>query len=202
MHEARLTKRQQQVYRFIRQYVQEHGYAPTVREIADRFQMRSPNGVMCHLRALERKGFIQRLHGHARALVLRHEPWEQSIPVYGVVAAGSPVEAIQQQDERLHLDELFPTRRGLFALRVWGNSMIDDHIQDGDLVLIEPQSNPRDGERVVAWIDGEVTLKRFFRERGRIRLEPSNPEMKPIFVSPQDNFRILGVLRGVVRRYD
>jgi repressor LexA len=202
MNEARLTKRQQQVYQFIRQYMQKHGYAPTVREIAERFDMASPNGVMCHLRALERKGFIHRTAGHARALTLRHESPEHSIPVYGIVAAGSPVEAIQQEDDRLQLDELFPTRQGLFALRVRGNSMIEDHIQDGDLVLIQPQSEPQNGQRVVAWIDGDVTLKRFYRERGRIRLEPSNAQMQPIYVSARDNFRILGVLRGVIRRYE
>ncbi|MCS7160582.1 MAG: transcriptional repressor LexA [Gemmatales bacterium] len=200
MLEAQLTPRQREIYRFIRQYAQEHGYVPTVREIARHFGIRSPNGAVCHLRALERKGLLERQRGQARAMVLRHEPWHYSLPIYGVVAAGSPVEALQQE-ERLQLDELFPKHHGLFALRVRGNSMIEDHIQDGDLVLIEPKSNPCEGEPVVAWINGEVTLKRFYRESGGIRLQPANSDMKPIYVSPKDNVRILGVLRGVIRSY-
>jgi repressor LexA len=201
LKEDQLTPRQREIYRFIRQHWQEHGYVPTVREIAEHFGIRSPNGVVGHLRALERKGLILRQPGHARAIVLRHEPWEYSVPVYGVVAAGSPVEAIQQEEERLQLAELFPTRRGLFALRVRGNSMIEDHIQDGDLVLIEPKEHPRNGEPVVAWINGEVTLKRYYHEGNRIRLQPANAELMPIYVTRKDNFRILGVLRGVIRRY-
>lgn len=199
--ESQLTRRQREVYHFLRHYFQEHGYVPTVREIAQHFGIRSPNGVVCHLRALERKGLIERQHGQARAITLRHESWEDSVPVYGIVAAGSPVEAIQQEEEHLRLQELFPTHRNLFALRVRGDSMIEDHIQDGDLVVIEPKNHPRDGEAVIVWVNGEVTLKRFYRESGQIRLQPANAKMKPIYVSPEDDIRVLGVLRGVIRRY-
>lgn len=201
MLEAQLTPRQREIYRYIRQFAQERGYVPTVREIASHFGIRSPNGVVCHLRALERKGLLERRRGQARAMVLRHEPWQGSIPIYGVVAAGSPIEALQQEDERLQLEELFPQHRGLFALRVRGDSMIEEHIQDGDLVLIEPKTNPREGEPVVAWVDGEVTLKRYYREGNRICLQPANSQMKPIYVTAKDNVRILGVLRGVIRCY-
>ena len=196
---SQLTKRQREIYDFIRAKIDERGYGPTVREIGKAFRIRSPNGVMCHLKALEKKGCIRRQGNAARAIELvGRRPGEASLPLLGAVAAGSPTEAITQ-DETLSLSDLF-SGSDYYALQVRGQSMIEDHIEDGDYVIIRKQETARNGERVVALVDGEATLKKFYKERGRIRLEPSNGRYRPIYVSPGDDIRILGKLVGVVRR--
>jgi repressor LexA len=181
---SQLTQRQKEIYEFIRQKIDARGYGPTVREIGLGFGIRSPNGVMCHLKALEKKGLIIRQSRSARAVQLvDHRPASQGLPMYGAVAAGSPVEAIEQQD-RLEFGDLFGGAN-CYALKVRGQSMIEDHIADGDFVVIHKQETAHNGQRVVAMIDGDVTLKKFYDEADRIRLEPA---------------KILGVLVGVVRK--
>jgi len=194
----RLTSRQQEIYNFIRSKIFARGYGPTVRETADAFGIRSPNGVMCHLRALEKKNMIKREPNMSRAIQLVHDgPSNTGMPLAGVIAAGRPVEAIEQPD-RIDFRDLF-NRPDLFALQVRGKSMIDDQIADGDFVVVKKQETARDGQIVVAIVgDGEATLKRYYRESNRIRLEPANREMKPILAK---NVRIMGVVVGVVRRY-
>jgi repressor LexA len=195
---SQLTQRQKEIYEFIRSKIEARGYGPTVREIGVGFGIKSPNGVMCHLKALEKKGLIIRQEFSARAIQLvDHKRPSAGLPLLGNVAAGSPVEALEQQ-ERLEFDDLFggPQR---YALKVHGQSMIEDHIADGDYVVIHKQETARNGERVVAMIDGEVTLKRFYEETDNIRLEPANGTMKPIIV-PKGAAQILGVLVGVVRK--
>jgi repressor LexA len=195
---SQLTDRQREIYGFIRNKIESRGYGPTVREIGESFEIRSPNGVMCHLKALEKKGLIHREPTHARAIRLAdHRPPMPGLPLLGLVAAGSPTQAVAQ-DERLELGDLFGGQE-LYALRVRGQSMIEDHIDEGDYVVIRKQSEARNGERVVAMINDEVTLKRFYVERDRIRLEPANGAMNPIFVNKGDA-QILGVLVGVVRK--
>ncbi len=194
-----LTSRQREIYDFIKDKIENRGYGPTVREIGTNFKIKSPNGVMCHLKALEKKGLILREEFSARAIQLvdyRHTSAE--LPLLGNVAAGQPFEAGEQQD-RLDFNDLF-TGPDHFALRVRGQSMIEDHIDDGDYVVIRKQETAKSGERVVAMIDNEVTLKRFHVEKGRIRLDPANSSMKPIYVDPSANTRILGVLVGVLRK--
>lgn len=194
-----LTQRQKQIYTFIRDKIESRGYGPTVREIGTHFGIKSPNGVMCHLKALEKKGLIKREGFSARAIQLvGYKPGQSVIPLLGRVAAGSPTLAVET-DEFLDLHAMF-LGDNRYALKVRGNSMIEDHIQDGDYVIIEKQETARNGERVVAMIDGEVTLKRFFKERNRIRLEPSNSSYAPIYVEPGEDIRILGTLIGVIRK--
>jgi repressor LexA len=196
---SQLTDRQRQIYDFIREKIEGRGYGPTVREIGQAFEIQSPNGVMCHLNALEKKGLIQRQRNSARAIQLvDHRPPGVDLPMLGLVAAGRPM-AADAQDERLSFGDLFAGPNH-FALKVRGRSMIDDHIEDGDYVVIRKQETAENGERVVAMIENEVTLKRYHREKDSVRLDPANAEMKPIYVDPESDARILGVLVGVLRR--
>jgi repressor LexA len=193
-----LTERQREVYEFIREKIDSRGYGPTVREIGAKFDIRSPNGVMCHLKALEKKGLIEREGFSARAITLvGHKPGG-GVPLLGKVAAGSPTLAVES-DEWLEFNDMFGGDNH-FALKVRGNSMIDDNIQDGDYVVIKRQETARNGERVVALVEGEATLKKFYKDRNRIRLEPANGEYDPIYVEPDEDIRVLGTLIGVVRQ--
>ena len=194
-----LTPRQRDVYKFIREKIRGRGYGPTVREIAARFDINSPNGVVCHLKALVKKGMITREPNMARAIRLAAEPIEErGLPLAGTIAAGVLHEAIEQ-NERVDFQEMLtPGTKNRFALQVKGDSMIEDQIADGDYVVVQKQRTARKGQIVVALTDdGEATLKRWFPEKNRIRLEPANSSMKPIYVK---NARVLGVVVGVVRK--
>lgn len=195
------TQRQQEVYEFIRERMRTRGYGPTVREIGAQFDIRSPNGVVCHLKALEKKGLIKREPNMSRAIQLATEPVHQrGLPLAGQIAAGVLHEAVEQQ-ERVDFDELFdPENEDLFVLQVRGDSMIDDQIADGDYVVIRRQKTARKGQIVVAITDeGEATLKRWFPEKNRIRLQPANADMKPIYVK---DARVVGTVVGVVRKVE
>ncbi len=194
-----LTQKQQRVYEFIRDKMRNRGYGPTVREIGEQFKIRSPNGVMCHLKALEKKGLITREPKQSRAIQLAAEPLvEKGLPLAGRIAAGVLHEAIEQ-DERVEFAELFDTRnKNLFVLQVQGDSMVEDQIADGDYVIVRKQRTARRGQIVVALTEeNEATLKRWFPEKNRIRLEPANATMKPIYVK---SAKLLGVVVGVVRK--
>ncbi|MEK6236340.1 MAG: transcriptional repressor LexA [Planctomycetales bacterium] len=193
----RLTDKQRKIYEFIRDRIRTRGYGPTVREIGKGFGIKSPNGVMCHLKALEKKGLIKREQNMSRAITLVEEsPQVTGLPLAGRIAAGALQEALGQ-DERIDFGELFRSE-DMFVLEVRGESMIDDHIADGDYVVIRKQETARQGEIVVAITnDNEATLKRWFPEKDRIRLEPANSDMKPIYV---DDARVVGVVVGVVRK--
>lgn len=197
---SQLTERQREIYDFIKQKIESRGYGPTVREIGLGFEIKSPNGVMCHLKALEKKGLIKREGFSARAIMLvDHRPPSASLPLLGLVAAGSPTEAIHQ-DDRLEFDQMF-SGPDMFALKVRGQSMIEDHIDDGDYVIIKKQDSAPNGQRVVAMVDNEVTLKRFYNDKNQIRLEPANSQMQPIVLDKATtDTKILGVLVGVLRK--
>ena len=195
----KLTERQRNVYKFIRDKIRGRGYGPTVREIATRFGIQSPNGVVCHLKALEKKGLIKREPNMSRAIQLMAEPIEvRGLVLAGTIAAGVLHEAIEQ-NERVDFQEMFdPGSKNLFVLQVKGDSMVEDQIADGDYVVVQKQRTARKGQIVVALTDeGEATLKRWFPEKNRIRLEPANSAMKPIYVK---DARVLGVVTGVVRK--
>ena len=197
---SQLTERQREIYDFIREKIESRGYGPTVREIGLGFDIKSPNGVMCHLKALEKKGLIIREGFSARAIQLvDHRHPGADLPLLGRVAAGAPLAAVEQAEERLNFNDLFGGTDH-FALQVQGQSMIEDHIDDGDYVVIRKQETAENGERVVAMIDNEVTLKRFHRDKGQIRLDPANGGMQPIYVDPASDTRVLGVLVGVLRK--
>jgi repressor LexA len=197
---SRLTAKQRQIYEFIKEKIESRGYGPTVREVMHAFGIKSPNGVMCHLNALVNKGCILRQGKSARAIQLvdHRRPGTAELPLLGLVAAGAPTQAVEQED-KLDFGDLF-VGTDHYALKVRGQSMIEDHIDDGDYVVIRKQETAENGERVVAMIDSEVTLKRFHRERGQIRLDPANGKMQPIYLDPTADNRILGVLVGVLRK--
>lgn len=195
---SQLTDRQREIYEFIREKIEARGYGPTVREIGEGFDIKSPNGVMCHLKALERKGLIKREGFRARAIQLsENRQAAASIPLLGRVAAGAPMQAVEQ-DEQLSFKEY--TGSDKFALQVRGQSMIEDHIADGDYVILRKQDTAENGQRVVAMVNNEVTLKRFYKKKDQIRLEPANETMQPIIVNPGDDIKILGVVLAVHRR--
>ena len=192
-----LTSRQQAIYDLIKDMIINRGYGPTVREIGDQFGIRSPNGVMCHLKALEKKGYIFRSPNKSRAIELTSQALGtgRGLPLVGVVAAGA-MELAAEQDERIEFNDMFHGE-GQFVLEVRGDSMIDAHISSGDYVVIQKQSTARPGQMVVAQTDeGEATLKYWHPEAKRIRLQPANAEMEPIYVK---NASVLGVVIGVVR---
>lgn len=195
----RLTQRQRAIYEYIRDKMRNRGYGPTVRELGQHFKIRSPNGVMCHLKALEKKGLIAREPNISRAIRLVAEPVHQrGLPLAGRIAAGVLHEAVEQK-EMVDFGELFDSdKRNLMVLQVQGDSMIEDQIAEGDYVVVERRPTARKGQIVVALTEeNEATLKRWFPEKGRIRLEPANRTMKPIFVK---NAKVLGVVVGVVRK--
>jgi repressor LexA len=192
-----LTDRQRDVYDFIRDKIVNRGYGPTVREIGEQFDIRSPNGVMCHLKALEKKGLIKRSPNKSRAIELTRAPSREStgLPLVGVVAAGQTTLAFEQ-DERIDFTSFF-RGSGMFVLQVNGDSMIEAQIASGDYVVVKKQEKAETGQMVVARTeDGEATLKYWYPEQGRVRLQPANSSMKPIFA---DNVSVVGVVVGVVR---
>lgn len=192
-----LTQRQQDVYDMIRDLIVGRGYGPTVREIGAQFQIKSPNGVMCHLRALEKKGLIRRDANKSRAieLVQTADRSGTAMPMAGVVAAGPTTLAFEQND-RVDLGEMF-YREDRFVLQVSGDSMIDAHIADGDYVVVQRTETAESGQMVVAQTpDGEATLKYWYPERKGIRLQPANSEMEPIYVRDAS---VIGIAVGVFR---
>lgn len=192
-----LTQRQRKVFDFIRDKIDNRGYGPTVREIGEHFDIISPNGVMCHLKALEKKGLITREPNMSRAIQLTDEARaDRGMPLVGQIAAGSLSEAIEQS-ERFEFTDWFH-QKNLFALRVKGDSMIEAAIADGDLVICRKARTADKGDIVVALTDeGEATLKYWYPEANRIRLQPANSSMKPIY---SRNVKVLGVVTGVVRK--
>jgi repressor LexA len=196
---SQLTPRQKEIYDFIRLKIESRGYGPTVREIGLNFGIASPNGVMCHLKALEKKGLIKREGFSARAIeLIGHKFGSQGLPFLGAVAAGAPIEAVENA-ETMDINEMFEGDQHCI-LKVRGQSMIDDHIEDGDYVVVRRQKSAGNGDRVVAMVNGEVTLKRFYKEPDHVRLEPANGAMSPIIVPASESPEIVGVLVGVVRK--
>jgi repressor LexA len=200
---ATLTKRQKQLVDFLEHYIGEHGYAPTLAEVGEYFGLSSLATVHKHLRNLEQKGFIRRMHNHSRALEIASKDvgaGARDVPLLGLVAAGLPIEANEAQDT-ITVPEEFVRRDNTFCLRVKGESMVDEGIRDGDYIIVEGRDGANAGETVVALIGSEATVKKYYPEQGgRVRLQPANPTMEPIFVNEED-MRIRGVVVGLMRRY-
>ena len=197
------TKRQREIYEYLKEHIRSKGYAPSIMEIGERFRLSSPATVHKHLSHLEEKGLIKKQHNLSRAIELVEESandLSEEYPSLGYIAAGKPIDVL---DHREALALLPDSRdKDVFVLQVKGNSMIEDHIKDGDYVIVERRSIAENGETVVALIDNErATLKRFYRESGRVRLQPAHPDMKPIIVCEGD-FAIQGVVVGVLRKFD
>ncbi|MFP4054631.1 MAG: transcriptional repressor LexA [Phycisphaerae bacterium] len=196
-----VTPRQLEILRYIRDFRNRHGYSPTMQEMGDHLGLTKVT-VFEHVKALERKGLLIREAKH-KARCLRVSPQAEfadekptRLPIAGRIAAGSPIEAIEDR-QVLDLEEVFAGRSDLFVLEVTGDSMIEDHICDGDQVVCQKRNTARNGETVVALLEDEATLKRFYREKGRIRLQPANANYEPIYT---DNVQIQGVVIGLIRR--
>jgi len=194
------TKRQQEIYTYIKDHIRSRGYAPSIMEIGERFKLASPATVHKHLTHLETRGLIRRHRHQSRGIEIIGSAGDASPYVLlGRIAAGKPIEALEQRE----VISIMPDARGedVFVLQVKGNSMIDDHIQDGDYVIIEKRNDAENGETVVALLDGEnATLKRFYREKGHVRLQPANPAMDPIIIK-NGKLEIQGVVIGVIRKF-
>jgi repressor LexA len=201
-----LTPRQLDVIVAIRNYRHLHGYSPTMQELADQLGT-SKVTIFEHVGALEKKRVLRRDKHKARSLEiisdekLPDENRATKLPLLGAIAAGSPIEAVENREE-LDLEQMFHSRNGVYVLRVRGDSMIEDHLCDGDYVVIERRESARNGEQVVALLDtGEATLKRFYKEGSKIRLQPANSTMEPRIVDA-DRCRVQGVVIGVLRSYN
>lgn len=200
-----LTRRQKQILDYLEAYINENGYAPSFEEIAGNFAFRSLATVHEHLTNLERKGYIARVHNESRSIDLIPRPGQSGaveIPLLGQVAAGAPIEAVSNPETISVPAEFIPRRGHAYALRVCGDSMIDEHIADGDYVVVHGRQTADNAEVVIALVDGtSATVKRFYREPGGwIRLQPANENSRPIRAH-EDDVLIQGVVVGVIRKY-
>ncbi len=198
-----LTKRQREILDYLNEFIAKFGYAPSLEEIGRRFGLSSLATVHKHLTNLQDKGFIRRAWNRSRSVeVVPTRMGERALdlPLLGYVAAGVPIEAVVSEETVTVPEDLVGTR-DTYALRVRGNSMIDEQIRDGDLVVVEDRQTAQNGEMVIALLEGsEVTLKKFYRENGHIRLQTANDTIAPIIVR-SDEVQVQGVVVGVMRRY-
>lgn len=200
-----LTKRQSEILAYLQDHIQEHGYAPSFEEIAEHFGFQSLATVHEHLTNLERKGYIRRSYNESRSIDIlppRGTAAASEVPLLGTVAAGLPIESLMHQETIAVPDGMLPRKGPNYALRVQGQSMIDDHICDGDVVVVHGKQAADPGEMVIALINGaEATVKRFYREAGGwVRLEPANAAMQPMRYHERDVL-IQGVVVGVIRKF-
>jgi repressor LexA len=187
-----LTKRQQQLFDFIQEYYNRNGYPPTIREIARKMKIKSTKGVVDHLTALQKKGFIKRSEYQSRGITISDGSPGAETPIMGRIAAGQPILAIENREGALKLGFSFSSLGTSFLLRVKGTSMIGAGIYDGDLVLVRQQPTAENGDIVVAMVNEEATVKYFKQTKTGIILEPANAEFKPIEVNDKDEFSIVG----------
>jgi len=204
MAERAPTERQERILEVIRDFTEERGYPPSVREIGERVGLSSSSTVQAHLKTLEKRGLIHRDPTKPRALIAsgsrafhRAEADYGVLPIVGKVAAGVPITATENLEGEYVVPAELARKPGTFMLRVQGDSMVDAAILDGDMIVVSPQPDARNGEIVVAMLEGEATVKRFFRENGRVRLQPENRTMRPIF---SDDVSVVGRVEAVVRR--
>ncbi len=200
-----LTKRQSEILKYLQEHIREQGYAPSFEEIAEQFGFQSLATVHEHLTNLERKGYIARTHNESRAIEVlppKGTAGATEIPLLGRVAAGSPIESLTSNETIAVPDQLLPRRGPNYALKVQGESMIDEHIMDGDFVVVHGKQAAENGEMVIALVHGsEATVKRFHREPGGwIRLQPANAAVQPMRYQERDVL-IQGVVVGVIRKY-
>ena len=203
-----VTPKQRRVYEFIKRYIESNDEPPTIAEIGRHFQISSSASVHGILLALEREGLIKRTPNVSRGIEIIKEPAgaddedRGEIPLLGTVAAGQPIEAILS-DDTIPVPRDLHGRGRTFALRVRGDSMIEENIQDGDIIIVSSQKTADNGQMVVALIDGSyATVKKFYREPEFIRLEPANPQFKPIFIKTPERIQIQGIVTGLIRKYE
>jgi repressor LexA len=198
-----LTKRQREILDYLNDFIQQHGYAPSLEEIGRRFGLSSLATVHKHLTNLQEKGFIKRAWNRSRSVELvpsRIGGRSVELPLLGYVAAGRPIEAVVG-NETIAVPEDLVGKRDTYVLRVKGDSMIDEQIRDGDYVIVEDRNSAQNAEMVIALVNGsDVTLKRIYYEQGHVRLQPANPAMQPMILQ-EDQVQVQGVVIGVMRRY-
>jgi repressor LexA len=200
-----LTKRQSEILNYLQSHIKDRGYAPSFEEIAEKFSFQSLATVHEHLTNLERKGYIHRTHNESRAIEVlppKGQAGATEIPLLGKVAAGTPIESLMAQETLAVPDSILPRRGPNYALKVQGDSMIDEHIVNGDFVVVHGKQTAENGEMVIALVNGsEATVKRFYRESGGwIRLQPANQTMQPMRFQ-ENEVLIQGVVVGVIRKY-
>ncbi len=201
-----LSPTQERVLAFLKKYLGEKGFPPTLREIASHFGLKGPRAPQKTLTILERKGYVRKIPGGSRAVEILsplpiHSAQILSIPIIGTVQAGKPVLAVENIEGYIHFDRNLVSSGDVFLLRIQGDSMIDAHIQDGDFALVKPQPNAENGEIVVALVEDEATIKRIFQKRDLIRLEPANSKMEPIIVKKDEKkVAIVGKVVGIFRK--
>ena len=198
-----LTKRQKEILDFVTDFIDRNGYSPSMEEIAEHFQFASLNAVFKHLEALESRGCLRRDANRARSIHLSQEDASgvRMLPLLGYVAAGHPIEAVSTPETLNVPEDFLPRQSNYYVLRVQGESMIEEHIQDGDFVVVESRDTAGPGDMVVALVDDEnVTLKKYFREGRQIRLQPANETIAPIILD-EARVKIQGVVVSVMRKY-
>jgi repressor LexA len=219
MEREKLTQTQEKALNFLRNFLLKKGFPPTLREIASHFGLKGPKGPQKTLHILERKGYIRKTPGGSRAIeILKPRIGRRSgllnpknlgtpfmptisLPIVGRVTAGDPILAIENIEGYVNFDRNLVSSEDVFLLRVKGESMIDAHIQDGDFALVKPQKDAENGEIIVALIDDEATIKRIFKKRDLIRLEPANPSMEPIVIKKgEKKVTIVGKVIGIFRK--
>src|SRR5476651_2441966 len=202
-----LTKRQKEVLDFVSQFIELHGYAPSYREIAAYFKYGSVATVAEHIESLVSKGMLQKGDNEARSIqLIRADDVDATpriaLPILGLVAAGQPIETLGTHPETLEVPPFMVGRRNSYVLQVKGDSMIDEGIHTGDYVVVTEKPVPSNGEMVIALINGgEATLKRYYKEKTHIRLQPSNSAMEPIIIKPGTPIEIQGIVIGLIRKY-
>jgi repressor LexA len=199
-----LTRRQREIYDFVREFIEARGYSPSLEEIGAQFGLSSVATVHKHVQHLVEKGFLRKGWNRSRSvepIAADREGSALALPLLGTVAAGAPIEAIEQSGESVTVPREMVGRGETFVLQVRGDSMIEDHIQDGDYVVVESREEARNGETVVALVRGEeATLKKFYRRGPKVVLEPANQALRPIEV-PAGEVQVRGVVRGLLRQY-
>jgi len=195
-----LTKRQKQVLDFVTAYKKQKGYAPALEEIRKKFRFASVSTAHFHVSRLQDLGYLAREENKPRSIDIIGRETMVRIPLLGTIAAGQPIEAIQDKEMIAVPKSKIPRSAEVYALRVVGNSMVDENINDGDIILVRQQETAKNGQKVVALIDNyEATLKKYYRERGHIRLQPANKNMEPIILRNGRDFAIQGIVLGVIR---
>lgn len=200
-----LTRRQKQILDFIEGFLDARGYSPSFEEIAEAFGFRSLATVHEHLSNLEAKGYIRKSYNESRSIELARTEFRLGaveLPLLGRVAAGEPIEAIEDTEMLAVPEEMVGSRGEHYVLRVRGDSMIDEHIRDGDYVVVQARQTAHNGEMVIALVDGEcATMKKYYRDgSGRVRLQPANARVSPL-IYPEDRVRVQGIVVGVLRKY-
>jgi repressor LexA len=199
----KLTRRQKEILDFVAGFIEREGYSPSMEEIAGHFHFASLNAVFKHLEAIEARGYLHRDANRARSIELKRgdAPAARILPLFGFIAAGRPIEAISASETLAVPEDLLPGRGSYYVLRVQGESMIDEHIADGDYVVVDSRAQAENGKTVVALIDDEsATLKKLYREGSQVRLQPANPAMSPMILDAS-RVKTQGVVVAVMRKY-